>query len=372
MPVIKLLFVPSGELRRLPSHDDRSPTFAELEQHARSFFALGADKPLHFKYVDDEGDVVTVSSDGEVADAFAQARAALRSLKFAVAPRGGDAPPPAARGGRGRVAVHHGVTCDASGMSPIVGTRYHLPGQDYDLCEQEFAKLDADARAPFVKIERPRRICGGPRRGGRSGGCEMLGAMLGPIAATVADALEEASVAAAAQAEDKAKPHQAPTVASAARTPVDIFAQFFDACANAAVADEDALDAELQKAIASSVGGQSSGPSTSPTSAPAAPQAHAAPQAPAVQPAPAPAAPAASEEKSDDGYVAVSPPPTPKAADAPHVPAVATTTTRFDGELAELASLGFGDDADRNIALLERYNGRVMRVVNAILDMTED
>ena len=31
--------------------------------------------------------------------------------------------------------VHEGVTCDKSGMSPIVGNRYHLVGHNYDLCE---------------------------------------------------------------------------------------------------------------------------------------------------------------------------------------------------------------------------------------------
>ena len=36
---------------------------------------------------------------------------------------------------RNSPAVHHGVRCDRSGMAPIVGMRYHLPGQDYDLCQ---------------------------------------------------------------------------------------------------------------------------------------------------------------------------------------------------------------------------------------------
>merc|ERR1719502_1626120 len=39
------------------------------------------------------------------------------------------------------VGVHDGVTCDKSGMCPIVGNRYHLVGHNYDLCEAEFLKL---------------------------------------------------------------------------------------------------------------------------------------------------------------------------------------------------------------------------------------
>ena len=36
---------------------------------------------------------------------------------------------------------HPGVTCDKTGMHPIVGNRWHLKGHDYDLCEAEYQKL---------------------------------------------------------------------------------------------------------------------------------------------------------------------------------------------------------------------------------------
>ena len=51
--------------------------------------------------------------------------------------------------------MHHGVACDASGMSPIVGTRYHKSGQDYDLCEAEFAKLSETDKPLYEKIQSP-------------------------------------------------------------------------------------------------------------------------------------------------------------------------------------------------------------------------
>ena len=81
--------------------------------------------------------------------------------------------------------VHAGVTCATSGVSPIVGVRYHqprdadnacpactfaneptsprcamcgaplVPAAGIDLCEAEYSKLDATARAPFVAIARP-------------------------------------------------------------------------------------------------------------------------------------------------------------------------------------------------------------------------
>ena len=41
---------------------------------------------------------------------------------------------------------HPGVTCDRSGMCPIIGTRYHLRGEDYDLCQEEWDKLPSDEK----------------------------------------------------------------------------------------------------------------------------------------------------------------------------------------------------------------------------------
>ena len=69
-------------------------------------------------------------------------------------------------------AVHHGVTCDVSGMCPIVGPRYHKIGQDYDLCEAEFAKLGEADKSLYEKIEQPRQNhCHGfPRMFGFGGG----------------------------------------------------------------------------------------------------------------------------------------------------------------------------------------------------------
>ena len=52
-------------------------------------------------------------------------------------------------------AVHHGVTCDASGMNPIIGTRYHKIGANYDLCEAEFTKLSEADKSMYEKIDFP-------------------------------------------------------------------------------------------------------------------------------------------------------------------------------------------------------------------------
>jgi hypothetical protein len=52
-------------------------------------------------------------------------------------------------------AVHPGVACDRSGVCPIVGVRYSVPGANYDLCAAEFEKLPLVDRTLYVAIARP-------------------------------------------------------------------------------------------------------------------------------------------------------------------------------------------------------------------------
>lgn len=50
---------------------------------------------------------------------------------------------------------HHGVRCNVSRMSPIVGTRYREIGKDYNLCKAEFNKLPEPGKAKFERISHP-------------------------------------------------------------------------------------------------------------------------------------------------------------------------------------------------------------------------
>ena len=52
------------------------------------------------------------------------------------------------------VEVHAGFSCDASGVNPIVGPRFRK-GDNYDVCEAEFIKLDGTAQAAFVRCPPP-------------------------------------------------------------------------------------------------------------------------------------------------------------------------------------------------------------------------
>ena len=55
--------------------------------------------------------------------------------------------------------AHPNVTCDKSGMCPIIGLRFNLIGQDYDLCEAEFDKLEPAEQARYERIEPPFLHC---------------------------------------------------------------------------------------------------------------------------------------------------------------------------------------------------------------------
>ena len=50
---------------------------------------------------------------------------------------------------------HPGVSCDKSGQCPIVGWRFKLTGQNYDLCEAEFNKLPDAEKRRYEKIAAP-------------------------------------------------------------------------------------------------------------------------------------------------------------------------------------------------------------------------
>jgi len=50
---------------------------------------------------------------------------------------------------------HPGVSCDRSGMDPIVGKRWHLPGHNFDLCQAEYDKLGEREKALYVGMNPP-------------------------------------------------------------------------------------------------------------------------------------------------------------------------------------------------------------------------
>ena len=53
---------------------------------------------------------------------------------------------------------HAGFTCDRSGMNPIVGIRYNLRGENYDLCQAEYDKLSEGEKAQYDAIQPPPQL----------------------------------------------------------------------------------------------------------------------------------------------------------------------------------------------------------------------
>merc|ERR1719502_1962872 len=104
--------------------------------------------------------------------------------------------PPEPHGPNALPGVHVGVTCDKSGMSPIVGHRYHLVGHDYDLCQEEYDKLPAKEKELFRKVPPP------PPADKKSADDQVAAGKAGaPAAAAAAGAAAQARAqAAAAQA----------------------------------------------------------------------------------------------------------------------------------------------------------------------------
>jgi len=150
-------------------------SFADLRTLLQSQYPKAARKQI--SYVDDEGDKITITSDAELREAFSVvADAGWKSLKLILGKKrvvnaktntkleeGGSVASPKAPAAMNKTAapqeapaapetevervVHWGYQCDVSGMKPIVGARYHKIGQNFDLCEEEFAKLLAETEA---------------------------------------------------------------------------------------------------------------------------------------------------------------------------------------------------------------------------------
>ena len=80
---------------------------------------------------------------------------AATASSAAAASRGSGGTVPPSSSSDTTLGSHPGITCDRSGMSPIVGIRYHLRGEDYDLCQSEYDKLSEDEKGGYDAIPPP-------------------------------------------------------------------------------------------------------------------------------------------------------------------------------------------------------------------------
>lgn len=131
--------------------------------------------PFSVEYTDDENDIITVTNDEELAEVFnvfekmgkrANLRVKSKTVKFK---RNEDerkenlvkdgrvkdqksVSKETSKEKKKNAVRHWGVACDVTGQCPIVGPRYHLRGQNYDLCEAAFNKLSAKEKTRYVKL----------------------------------------------------------------------------------------------------------------------------------------------------------------------------------------------------------------------------
>ena len=114
-------------------NDDVPCTSTSAAPSVEQRVELGAD--------DDDDDE---DEDDEVAIRKAQERArAAAPPRCSDAGGGGSSPPEP---------IHPGMACDRSGQCPIVGFRYHLVGEDFDLCQAEYDKLPEEEQTRYEKI----------------------------------------------------------------------------------------------------------------------------------------------------------------------------------------------------------------------------
>jgi len=205
-------------------------TFESVQKRTAEAFGLGV-KDLKLQYKDDEGDMVTMSSNDEMLEAIGLATSMVPAVlrlnvsKTTNTPKttntttntGGGAPPHDMNDLMQKISAqlphlvhqlpealrhlvpnaeldlaatvaanvnsamtggcHPGVTCDKTGMHPIVGNRWHLKGHDYDLCEAEYQKLAEEEKLKYELIPPP---CAPPLAAGFGmGGCAGMGGMGG-------------------------------------------------------------------------------------------------------------------------------------------------------------------------------------------------
>lgn len=136
-----------NEVRRVSIDSRRTFGFGDLIYQTISLFHLNSDK-IHFRWIDDEDEVVTVASETEFVEALKVMKANGKGyLKFEVIPDTKSTSAPL----KGE-STHHGVTCDECSVSPIIGIRYKCTvRRDYDLCEICEAKCIQPF--PMIRVE---------------------------------------------------------------------------------------------------------------------------------------------------------------------------------------------------------------------------
>lgn len=149
----------NNELRRVPCANPIC--YQELLETAKRVFPpLQVCSDFSFKWHDDEGDEIVLSSNDELQDAFQCMKSENRkTFRFQICTPDSKSIPAAAAtadASSPTLQVHKHVTCDGCGMFPLFGVRFKCAVRDnYDLCASCEAKTEK--AFPMIKIYNPQQ-----------------------------------------------------------------------------------------------------------------------------------------------------------------------------------------------------------------------
>eukprot|EP01121_Diplochlamys_sp_Union-15-3_P015670 TRINITY_DN5224_c0_g1_i1.p1 TRINITY_DN5224_c0_g1~~TRINITY_DN5224_c0_g1_i1.p1 ORF type:complete len:361 (-),score=58.84 TRINITY_DN5224_c0_g1_i1:48-1130(-) len=161
------------EIRRC-SFKER-PNFLLFKNTLTKLFSHVSFEKVTIKYQDEEGDLITVSSDIELQEAFSLNNSLLRVfLVTSPLPKVNPSPVAPKTEDDNKPAVHYRVICDGCEKAPIVGNRFKCTTCfDYDLCSDcESKGIHKETGHSFNKIEKPFKPF---FRSGRGRGCGRYG-----------------------------------------------------------------------------------------------------------------------------------------------------------------------------------------------------
>lgn len=143
-----------NKIRRVGA-ESTSFNHAKLVNVALKLFPeLSEANSVHFEWNDEENDMVSLSSDEELYEAFRVMSVSANKFtaKFIVVAQFASQPNtvPKSTG----TASHENITCDECGMCPVIGARYKCAvRKDYDLCE--VCEANCDQPYAMIKIAKP-------------------------------------------------------------------------------------------------------------------------------------------------------------------------------------------------------------------------
>eukprot|EP00300_Choanocystis_sp_HF-7_P022169 c21334_g1_i1.p1 GENE.c21334_g1_i1~~c21334_g1_i1.p1 ORF type:complete len:441 (+),score=89.35 c21334_g1_i1:105-1427(+) len=128
-------------------------SLAGLRERVSKLFSLNENEVWHFKYKDDEGDMISVTEEYELQDllnwhwAKPDGKTSAVRLELVVQLKKREFTPQQSR-------EDFAALCDNTDVTLRFGAWWHVPGTTQDLCQSELEKLGDEARSRYVLISK--------------------------------------------------------------------------------------------------------------------------------------------------------------------------------------------------------------------------